>query len=45
MEMIRGGPRMVLEKVKRRELCRLSLVRIVVLFFLLIFNFNFSFVI
>ena len=31
-EMKRRGPRMVLEKVRRKKLCCLSLVRIVVLF-------------
>jgi len=35
MEMTRRGPRIALGKVRRRELCYLSLVSIVVLFNLL----------
>ena len=40
-EMMRGDPRMALEKVRRRGLCHLPSARIVVLFFLLIFYFFF----
>jgi len=38
VEMTRGGPRMALEKVRRRGLYHLPSARIVVLFFF-IFNF------
>ena len=31
-DMKRGGPRIALEKVRKRELCRLPLVSIVILF-------------
>ena len=39
IEMRKRGPKMVLEKVRRRELCYLPPISVMVLFFVLVLNF------